>query len=198
MRLVRVGSSAVLAEVEGVRQAAALYREARRRGVRARDIVPAATTVLFDGVPDVDALEAELGRLPVADQAPPTSGPVEVPTTYDGPDLDRVARRWQMTTREVVATHTATEFVVAFCGFSPGFAYCTGLPDHLHVPRLDSPRTRVPAGSVGVAGGFTGVYPSASPGGWQLLGRTSLTLWDPGREEPATLPPGTGVRFTQR
>ena len=85
-----------------------------------------------------------------------------------------------MTRDEVVATHTGTELVVAFCGFAPGFPYCTGLPERLAVPRLDSPRTRVPAGSVGLAGPFTGVYPTASPGGWRLIGRTDLVLWDAG------------------
>jgi KipI family sensor histidine kinase inhibitor len=101
-----------------------------------------------------------------------------------------------MTRDEVVATHTSTEFVVAFCGFAPGFAYCSGLPENLSVPRLDSPRTKVPAGSVGLAGPYTGVYPTPSPGGWQLIGRTELVLWDVDRDPPATLAPGTGVRFT--
>jgi KipI family sensor histidine kinase inhibitor len=102
-----------------------------------------------------------------------------------------------MTVAEAVATHTSTDFVVAFCGFAPGFAYCTGLPDELTVPRHADPRPRVPAGSVGLAGEFTGVYPTASPGGWRLLGRTDLTLWEPDREQPATLAPGTRVRFVQ-
>jgi KipI family sensor histidine kinase inhibitor len=100
-----------------------------------------------------------------------------------------------MTADEVVATHTASDLVVAFCGFAPGFAYCTGLPERLAVPRLDSPRARVPAGSVGLAGPFTGVYPTESPGGWRLLGRTDLVLWDEERDPPATLSPGTAVRF---
>ena len=122
---------------------------------------------------------------------------VELPTSYDGEDLDDVARRWDMTRAEAVATHVATEFVVAFVGFVPGFAYCTGLPAELAVPRLDRPRARVPAGSVGLAGDYTGVYPSASPGGWRLLGRTDAVLWDTARREPALLVPGTRVRFTE-
>ena len=80
-----------------------------------------------------------------------------------------------MTRDEVVATHRGTEFVVAFCGFAPGFAYCSGLPERLAVPRLDSPRTKVPAGSVGLAGVFTGIYPTASPGGWRIIGATRLS-----------------------
>ncbi len=197
VRIIRVGLEAVLVEVTDTAEATALYAEARRRAVEAVDIVPAAQTVLFSGVPDVDALVASLAGWSL-DAPSSEDGPVvEVPTRYDGPDLEAVARLWEMTTAEVVRTHTGTEMVVAFCGFAPGFAYCTGLPERLSVPRLDTPRTRVPVGSVGLAGSFTGVYPTASPGGWQLLGRTDLTLWDPSRPEPATLSPGTRVRFVE-
>ena len=192
-----MGLEAVLVEVTDTAEATALYAEARRRAVEAVDIVPAAQTVLFSGVPDVDALVASLAGWSL-DAPSSEDGPVvEVPTRYDGPDLEAVARLWEMTTAEVVRTHTGTEMVVAFCGFAPGFAYCTGLPERLSVPRLDTPRTRVPVGAVGLAGSFTGVYPTASPGGWQLLGRTDLTLWDPSRPEPATLSPGTRVRFVE-
>ena len=192
-----MGLDAVLVEVADTAEATALYAEARRRAVEAVDIVPAAQTVLFSGVPDVDALVASLAGWSL-DAPSSEDGPVvEVPTRYDGPDLEAVARLWEMTTAEVVRTHTGTEMVVAFCGFAPGFAYCTGLPERLSVPRLDTPRTRVPVGAVGLAGSFTGVYPTASPGGWQLLGRTDLTLWDSSRAEPATLSPGTRVRFVE-
>ena len=197
VRIIRVGLEAVLVEVTDTAEATALYAEARRRAVEAVDIVPAAQTVLFSGVPDVDALVASLAGWSL-DAPSSEDGPVvEVPTRYDGPDLEAVARLWEMTTAEVVRTHTGTEMVVAFCGFAPGFAYCTGLPERLSVPRLDTPRTRVPVGAVGLAGSFTGVYPTASPGGWQLLGRTDLTLWVPSRPEPATLSPGTRVRFVE-
>ncbi len=194
MELRRVGRDALLVEVPDALAALAVYDEARRRGVLASDIVPAARTVLFDGVPDVDALDRSVRDWDVTTSAP-AGELVEVPTTYDGEDLDDVARLWEMTRDEVVGTHTSTELVVAFCGFAPGFAYCTGLPEHLAVPRLDSPRSRVPAGSVGLAGPFTGVYPTPSPGGWRLIGRTELSLWDPDADPPATLPPGTRVRF---
>lgn len=197
MRFLRVGRRALLVEVADVGEASALYAEARRRGVAATDVVPAARTVLFDGVDDVERLAAEVAGWSWVPGVPRGTGTVEVPTTYDGPDLAAVARHWDMTEREVVATHTACEMVVAFCGFAPGFAYCTGLPDRLAVPRLASPRTSVPAGSVALADRFTGVYPTASPGGWRLVGRTALDLWDPTREEPATLAPGTRVRFVE-
>ena len=198
MRLLRVGEDSLLVEVEDTPAAMRVYDEALRRQVAAMDVVPAARTVLFSGVPDVDELETTLGEWDseaASARATPSEGLVEVPTVYDGPDLDSVARHWGISTREVVDLHTSVEMVVAFCGFAPGFAYCTGL--ERAVPRLDEPRTKVPAGSVGLADVFTGVYPTASPGGWQLVGRTELVLWDESREQPATLAPGTRVRFVR-
>lgn len=197
MRIHRAGRHALLVETADTAAATALFAEARARDVDAVEVVPGARTVLFDGVADPDALAADLPRWRPAPVASVDRPVVEVPTHYDGADLEDVARRWGMTVAEAVGTHTGLEFVVAFCGFAPGFAYCTGLPEELAVPRLDSPRARVPAGSVGLAGSFTGVYPSASPGGWRLLGRTELALWDADRAEPATLPPGTRVRFVE-
>jgi KipI family sensor histidine kinase inhibitor len=170
-----VGPHAVLAEV-------------------ADSAVPGARTVLFDGIPDRDALRKLLaGWTPEA--RPEPGRLVEVPVVYDGADLEDVAARWGTDTDGVVERHGAIEFVSAFCGFAPGFAYLAGLPEEHAVPRLDSPRTKVPAGSVGLAGSWCGVYPSESPGGWRLLGRTGVTLWDPARREPALLAPGTRVRF---
>ena len=188
------GRDHVLVELDDGPQALAVYDAARRLAVEASDIVVAARTVLFEGVADVSSLERSLPDWDLVASVVSGAG-VEVPTTYDGDDLDGVARLWDMTRAEVVATHTGTDFVVAFCGFAPGFPYCTGLPERFAVPRLDSPRPRVPAGSVGLAGRFTGVYPSASPGGWRLIGRTDLSLWEPDRDPPATLAPGTRVRF---
>ena len=128
-------------------------------------------------------------------EAPP-GRQVEIPVVYDGPDLETVAASWGCEVEEVVARHRATEFVSAFCGFAPGFAYLSGLD--ASVPRLATPRTRVPAGSVALAGAWCGVYPVASPGGWQIIGHTDAELWDPGREQPALLAPGTRVRFVAR
>ncbi len=200
MRLLRVGADSLLVEVADTATALKVYDEALRRRVEAADVVPAARTVLFSGVPDVARLEGEVAswKPERSERVPAGRGPVvEVPTVYDGPDLDSVARHWDVTTREVVDLHTSAEMVVAFCGFAPGFAYCTGLDASRPVPRLEEPRTRVPAGAVGLADVFTGVYPSASPGGWQLIGRTDLLLWDEAREQPATLPPGARVRFVE-
>jgi KipI family sensor histidine kinase inhibitor len=199
MRVLPAGGDAVLVEVGSVAEAVALYAAARRTALAVTDVVPAAATVLFDGIADRAALSAFLDGVDLSPaEAVPRSGRVvELPVTYDGPDLDDVARRWGMTRREAVATHTSAAFVVAFCGFAPGFAYCTGLPPELAVPRLSTPRPRVEAGSVAVAGAFTGVYPTGSPGGWRLLGRTAVRLWDPAAEEPAVLTPGTGVRFVE-
>lgn len=197
MRCIPVGTDSLLVEVADVAEATALYAEARRRNTRAVDIVPAARTVLFAGVVDVARLVQDVEAWPRSKTSIGSGRRVEVPTKYDGRELDAVARLWNMTTREVVATHTSFEMVVAFCGFAPGFAYCTGLPDGLSVPRLDTPRTRVRVGSVGLAGEFTGVYPTASPGGWQLIGHTDLVLWDETRDDPATLSPGSAVRFLE-
>ena len=200
MRMLRVGADSLLVEVGDTAEAMRVYDEALRRDVAAADVVPAARTVLFSGVADVAGLESDLRAW---DLAPAAAAPghhhplVEVPTVYDGPDLDAVARHWDLTPREVVDLHTSTEMVVAFCGFAPGFAYCTSPDLPRPVPRLPEPRTRVPAGSVGLADVFTGVYPTASPGGWQLVGRTDLVLWDEARARPATLAPGTRVRFVE-
>jgi KipI family sensor histidine kinase inhibitor len=200
VRLLRVGADSLLVEVRDTAEAMRLYDEARRRDVAAADVVPAARTVLFAGLVDVARFEEDLAgwQLSATSDSATATGPiVEVPTVYDGPDLDSVARHWELTSREVVDLHTSTEMVVAFCGFAPGFAYCTSPRLLRPVPRLAEPRRKVPAGSVGLADVFTGVYPTASPGGWQLIGRTELLLWDSKREPPATLAPGTRVRFVE-
>jgi KipI family sensor histidine kinase inhibitor len=197
MQVLPAGPDALLVEVTDASHVPLLYADLRR-DVSCCDVVPGARTVLMDGLRDPDAARAYLaGWAPSGAAAQREARLVELPTTYDGPDLDDVARRWDMTRAEAVATHTATAFVVAFVGFSPGFAYCTGLPADLAVPRLDRPRAQVPAGAVGVAGEYTAAYPTASPGGWRLVGRTDAELWDADREEPALLTPGTQVRFLE-
>ena len=194
------GETAVLLEVSRAEPVLGWYAALTERpppGVT--ELVPAARTVLlrFDpAVTDAATLTAAL-----ADVAPrpvdATSGePVTIPVRYDGADLGEVASATGLAEGAVIAAHTDADYVVAFSGFAPGFGYLTGLDPRLRLPRRGSPRTRVPAGAVGIAGEFTGVYPRPSPGGWLLLGRTTTTLWDPARSTPALLRPGTRVRFT--
>ena len=222
MRFLPCGADAVLVELDDLDHVGAVQRdlrEARDRGELPGllEVVPAARTVLVVAEPGrpgaLDAVRTRVGELrsgalrsgelgpgpgdvaddPVADRAP-----VELATHYDGEDLDLVARDAGTDRAGVVDLHTAATLTVAFGGFAPGFAYLAGLPEALHQPRLETPRTRIPAGAVGVAGGFGGVYPRASPGGWRLLGRLAAAapvLFDPDRDPPALLTPGTRVRF---
>jgi 5-oxoprolinase (ATP-hydrolysing) subunit B len=167
------------------------------------EVVPAARTVLVRGDRDtIDDLRRRAGELTPAAAPAPTAdrgtGEVLLDVRYDGPDLESTAAELGVAAAELVRRHAAGSYVVAFCGFVPGFAYLTGLDPELHAPRLAEPRTRVPAGAVGIAGEFTGVYPRPSPGGWRLLGRTDAVLWDLERTPPALLPPGTRVRFRAR
>ena len=188
-----VGATAVLAEVEDAGQALALALWLRGQ-VEAVEVVPAAQTVLVDGCHPL-AVQAALARWKPTSEVP--EGPlVEVPVTYDGPDLASTADLLGLTPDELIEAHARVEHVVSFCGFAPGFGYLAGSP--WQVPRLDSPRARVEAGSVGLAGTWTGIYPSASPGGWRLIGRTDAVLWDASRTPPALLAPGTRVRFVAR
>jgi KipI family sensor histidine kinase inhibitor len=120
---------------------------------------------------------------------------VTIDVVYDGADLDEVARLTGLSPDEVVAAHTAAPMRVGFGGFAPGFGYLVGGDERLHVPRRAEPRTRVPVGSVGLAGEFSGVYPRESPGGWQLIGHTDAVLWDVERDPPALLTPGLWVQF---
>lgn len=123
------------------------------------------------------------------------SEPVEILARYDGPDLDEVAALLGIGVDEVVHRHTGQLWTSAFIGFAPGFAYLMGEDEPLTVPRRETPRTAVPAGSIALAAGFCGIYPRASPGGWHLIGTTEARLWDVGRAQPALLAPGTRVRF---
>jgi len=191
------GRGGVLAEVADSAAARSLASYARSAQVAAVEVVPGARTVLFDGVADVEALERVLAGWAPASEAG-QGELVEVPVVYDGADLEYVAERWGTDVDGVVTRHTGIDFVSAFCGFAPGFAYLSGLSDEHAVPRLDSPRARVPAGAVGLAGAWCGVYPTTSPGGWRLLGHTEVRLWDAARREPALLAPGTRVRFVAR
>jgi KipI family sensor histidine kinase inhibitor len=198
MRVRAVGAQALLLEVD---DPAAWFAELRRRRdlgeLEVVDIVPGAQTVLLDGLADPAAATESLRGWRTTVAAGTRTGPVvAVPVVFDGPDLEDVARLWGIGAAEVAHRLEQTPFHVAFCGFAPGFAYLAGLPEHLTVPRLATPRPKVPAGSVGLADRFAGIYPTASPGGWRLVGHTTTVLFDPARTPPALLSPGTRVRFT--
>jgi len=164
------------------------------------EIVPGASTVLVTSTttPDLgrvrEALRRAMGALESAESI--DAGEVVVPVHYDGADLPEVASEVGRSVDEVIEAHTSALHTVDFCGFAPGFAYMSGLPAWLHVARLATPRTRVPAGSVAIAAGWSAVYPGESPGGWRLLGRTDVRVFDAARAVPALLSPGTRVRFT--
>lgn len=200
MKVLRYGAHALLIECDDLAQVAALHAElARRRATgelpRVDDIVPAERTVLIDGLDNPAALAAVLPTWPLP-ATPPNSGRVvEIPVRYDAPDLAEVAAAWNVPESGVASIHSAHEYRVAFCGFTPGFAYLVGLPEKYHLPRRPTPRVSVPSGSVAVAGPYTGVYPRESPGGWHLIGTTDADLWDLARDEPALLVPGSTVRF---
>jgi len=163
-----------------------------------RELLPAARTVLVRFDPhqaSARALRGAIEALPL-DRRTGASGPrVEIPVRYDGQDLAEVAALLGITTTELIARQTGQDYTVAFCGFAPGFAYLSGGHPSLDVPRRATPRTRVPAGSVALAGTFAAVYPDATPGGWQLLGTTDLKMWDLARDPPALLQPGMRVHF---
>jgi KipI family sensor histidine kinase inhibitor len=211
-----VGDQGLLLEVADLDTVLAL--EEAVRGVLAdaagpwrqvTDVVPAARTVLLLTEDGVDLGELRSAALALADSVrvahgsaagpgPETaqkSHEVEIAVHYDGPDLDDVAALTGLSRSEVVAAHTGRPWRVAFGGFAPGFAYLVGGDPRLRVPRRDRPRPSVPAGSVGLAGEFSGVYPRSSPGGWQLVGTTAAVLFDVDRSPPALLAPGTTVRF---
>jgi KipI family sensor histidine kinase inhibitor len=200
MRVRPVGAHALLLEVDDPPAwFAELWRQRDAGRFTAVEIVPGARTVLLDGLPDPTATAEVVRALtpPAADEA--DSGPVvEIPVEYDGEDLPAVAEIWGTDPRGVVDRLASTELRVAFCGFTPGWAYLAGLPDELAVPRLATPRARVPAGAVALADSYAGIYPTASPGGWRLVGRADVRLFDPDRDPPALLRPGTRVRLPER
>ena len=213
VRIERVGDAALLAVVGDaidadlnawVHRAADDVRRGRAGAAALGAPVPGYASLLVPFDPETcseDAaralLEATLRR--TADSPPRAAGqPIEIPVRYggaDGPDLADVAERTGLAQAEVVAAHAGTVYRVFLVGFVPGFPYLGILPEQLALPRRATPRLRVPAGSVAIAGRQTGIYPSATPGGWHLIGRTDAPIWDPRRDPPALLAPGDRVRF---
>lgn len=200
MRFLPEGPSALLVELDDQDAVFSLAAEIERRRAsdwhgRVVDVVPGARTVLLDGIPNPAATAAELAAWSLQPSSPEAGTVVEVPCAYGGPDLASVAAHWGVPEDQVPQIHSSLEHRVAFSGFSPGFAYIVGLGDRWSVPRLETPRPVVEAGSVAVAGPFTGVYPRRTPGGWRIIGHTDVVLWDVSRDPPALLSPGTSVRF---
>lgn len=198
-RVVPFGDDAVLVELADLAAVRALDDAIRAAAdPLVVDQVAAARTLLLRG-PDPAALADLVARVaPRSSGAQTASGElVTLHVTYDGEDLEAVAALTDRTVADVVARHTSALYTVAFGGFMPGFAYLTGLDPALFVPRLASPRPRVPAGSVAIADEFSAVYPAATPGGWRLLGRCDVALFDIDRDPPALLRPGTRVRFVE-
>jgi KipI family sensor histidine kinase inhibitor len=197
-RLLPYGADAVLLECADLAESQRLRPAIQPRFPAVTEIVPGARTLLLRLGHRLSAQEQQdLLDLPGLDLPPADEDDtVPIPVDYSGPDLAEVADRTGMSPDEVVAAHTGQVWTVAFCGFAPGFGYLVGEHDRLRVPRRERPRTAVPAGAVGLADAFSGVYPRSGPGGWQLIGRTDATLWDLDREPPALLRPGGRVRFT--
>lgn len=213
VRLLPMGDCALLVETDDIDavltiNAALMPLAEAGQGVWAEvdDLVPAARTLLIVARSTTDLTALRRAVLDAVAAPPSAAGRaetsphgrlLEVPVHYDGPDLDEVARQADRSTAEIVAAHTRATWRVAFGGFSPGFAYLVGGDLRLDVARRPEPRTRVPAGSVALAGQFSGVYPRESPGGWQLIGRTDALLWDVTRRPPALLEPGMTIRFVE-
>jgi KipI family sensor histidine kinase inhibitor len=207
VRFLSAGPRALLVELDDLDGMRALAAEVSRRrsdgwAPSLLDVIPGARTVLLDGLDDIPSAIADLRSWRLDVDALGASAPVDVGETtaqiacrYDGPDLAGVAAGWGVTEAQAIEIHTSTPFVVAFCGFAPGFAYLAGLGSGRAVARRASPRATVPAGSVALAGEFTGIYPRPSPGGWQIIASTDVVLWDAGRDPPALLSPGDHVRF---
>lgn len=197
-RILPVGRRAVLAEYSSLSEAMAAFvglPTPRPEGII--DVVPAARTILVSFAPHAAAADITEWLHSAGTHAASASKlrPIDIDVVYDGDDLDEVAMTLGLSPEEVVGIHTSLDYRVAFTGFAPGFAYLVASDTRLRVPRRATPRPRVPAGAVGLAGEFSGVYPRATPGGWQLLGHTNAALWDSQREQPALLHPGDAVRF---
>lgn len=199
MRLLPSGDAALLVELDFLDEVLALHAALCADPLPGVvDVVPAARTVLLVLDP-ARTTPAAVGTAVRAVRPRPGARPegpeLEVPVVYDGADLADVAHLLGCSTAEVVARHTGTVWTVAFCGFAPGFGYATAADGAWDVPRRATPRTRLPAGSVALAGPFSAVYPRESPGGWQLIGRTGLVVFDARREPAALMGPGVRVRF---
>lgn len=200
LQLRPAGARAVLAELPGNASVRKLVAAVRDEVAGLEDVVAGHETVLLTWepgrTPPAD-LHQRLAAVLAASHRDPEPRTVEIAVRYDGPDLADVATACGLSPEEVVRRHQAAAYEVGFIGFSPGFAYLLGGDSQLQVPRRSSPRQRVPAGSLALAGEYTAIYPSASPGGWHLLGTADADLFDLARPEPALLTTGTRVRLRE-
>ncbi|MGV9673679.1 5-oxoprolinase subunit B family protein [Nocardia sp. NPDC003482] len=205
-RILPAGDRALLLELPQRLTPAALTDRLRADALPGiADLLPAARTVLVTLAPDAvpakvtDRLEHVLAEFAERDAVSPDPGaaPLEIPVRYDGDDLAETAALLGISADELITRHTDHLWQCAFIGFAPGFGYLTSPDADLTVPRRDRSRTKVPAGSVALAGGYSAVYPRSSPGGWRIIGRTDTVLWDLDRPEPAALRPGASVRFVR-
>ncbi|MGV1764420.1 5-oxoprolinase/urea amidolyase family protein [Agrobacterium rhizogenes] len=199
MRFLPVSLTVILVELADLDETLALFASLEAEPVDGIiDMVPAARTLMIRFRPEkltAEALTANIATRDLSARIAPSDVLVEIPVQYDGEDLSDVAELTGLSVEEVVRRHTESTFTVAFCGFAPGFGYLVGGDIALQVPRRQSPRTKIPAGSVALAGAFSGVYPQASPGGWQIIGTTTTKMWDLSRDPPALFQPGYRVRF---
>lgn len=199
MNIQAMGDSALLVQTRDSAEAQKLRQTLLAESIPGlRQLVPGYNSLLLVADPLVADLDALAQRLPELLRTPQAAGSAkshEIPVRYAGEDLAAVAAELSISVEEVVRRHSTASYTVAFLGFTPGFAYLTGLDPKLQLPRLATPRTRTPAGAVAMAGEFTGVYPQATPGGWRVLGLTTIRLFDPGRTSPALFSPGDRVRF---
>ena len=200
MRFLPVSLTTLLVELADLQETLALFASLEADPVPGiADMVPAARTLMIrfhPGATTPEALAREVATRDLSARIAPSDKLVEIPVRYDGEDLADVAELTSLSVEEVVRRHVESEFTVAFCGFAPGFGYLVGGDPALQVPRRQSPRTRIPAGAVALAGAFSGVYPQESPGGWQIIGTTPEKMWDLSRDPPALFQPGYRVRFT--
>lgn len=196
-RLLPYGENAVLLQCHGLDDAQAVRAVlAEQLWPEIEEVVTGAETLLLRlGRPLTQRRQRELTGLDAIAPDVARTDPIVLDVRYDGEDLDEVADRLQLSPAEVVAAHAGQLWTVAFCGFAPGFAYLYGQSNRLQLPRRDNPRREVPAGAVGLADRWSGVYPRPGPGGWQVIGRTDATLWDLERDPPGLLQPGAVVRF---
>jgi len=199
MRFLPVNLNALLVELDNLEQTLALLASLKNEPIAGiEELVPAARTILVSWRPSACSmadLVRQIGQRDVSARAQRGGTLIEIPVHYTGEDLADVAQLLGITPEEVIRRHTGSEYTVAFTGFAPGFAYLSGGHPSFNVPRRSTPRTRIPAGAVGLAGTFSGVYPQASPGGWQIIGVTPTAMWDLARDVPALLQPGYRVRF---